>query len=46
MLTFLTLLLGVISGSHTIELNAPPAAKSVELFLDGEPLRYRSAPPW
>ena len=46
MLTFLTLLLGIVSGPRAIALNAPPDTASIELFLDGEPAKYRSAPPW
>jgi hypothetical protein len=45
-LTFLTLLLGIVSGPRAIALNAPPDTASIELFLDGEPAKYRSAPPW
>lgn len=46
MLTFLTLLLGIVSGPHAIALNAPPGTASIELLLDGEPVEYRNAPPW
>lgn len=46
MLTFLTLLLGIVSGPHAIALNAPPGTASIELLLDGEPVEYRTAPPW
>jgi hypothetical protein len=45
-LTFLTLLLGIVSGPRTIALNAPPDTASIELLLDGEPVNFRSAPPW
>jgi hypothetical protein len=45
-LTFLTLLLGIVSGSRAIALNAPPDTASVELLLDGERVGLRRAPPW
>jgi hypothetical protein len=46
MLTFLTLLLGIIHGPHPVALNAPARAASVELVLDGELFAIRRAPPW
>lgn len=46
MLTFLTLLLGIIHGPRPVALNAPARAASVELLLDGELFAIRRAPPW
>lgn len=46
MLTFLTLLLGIVSGPHAIALNAAPDTASIELLLDGNPVEYCTAPPW
>jgi hypothetical protein len=45
-LTFLTLLLGIVSGPRAIALNAPPDTASIELLLDGERVGLRRAPPW
>ena len=46
MLTFLTLLLGIVVGPREIELSAPPGTAAVEIFLDGEGVTRRTAPPW
>lgn len=46
MLTFLTLLLGVVWGQQTLELNAPAGTAAVEIFLDGNSLARRHRPPW
>lgn len=46
MVTFLTLLLGIINGPHLVALNAPARAASVELILDGERFAIRRTPPW
>lgn len=46
MLTFLTLLLGVVWGSHRIELNAPAGTAAVEIALDGNVQARRTRPPW
>jgi hypothetical protein len=45
-LTFLTLLLGIISGPRTVALSAGADTASVELLLDGERVGLRRAPPW
>ncbi|HQQ78086.1 MAG TPA: hypothetical protein PLB01_12095 [Thermoanaerobaculia bacterium] len=46
MLTFLTLLLGIVWGPREVELSAPAGTAAVELFLDGESVARRTAPPW
>ncbi|MBK9062422.1 MAG: hypothetical protein IPL89_04385 [Acidobacteria bacterium] len=46
MLTYLTLLLGIVVGPREIELSAPPGTAAVEIFLDGEGVARRTAPPW
>ena len=46
MLTFLTLLLAIVSGPHTVALSAAADTASVEVLLDGERVGLRRAPPW
>lgn len=46
MITFLTLILGIAAGVHTIEVQADPAASYVEFQLDGRTLRSVTQPPW
>lgn len=46
MLTFLTLLLGIVWGPRDIELSAPVGSAAVEIFLDGESVGRRTRPPW
>jgi hypothetical protein len=46
MLTFLTLLLGIVWGPRDVELSAPVGTVAVEIFLDGESLGQRSQTPW
>jgi hypothetical protein len=45
-LTFLTLLLGIVSGPRAVALNAGPGTASVELLLDGELIGLQRKPPW
>ncbi len=46
MLTFLTLLIGIVWGPREIELDAPARTSSVEILLDGERVARRIGPPW
>ncbi|MEO8054170.1 MAG: hypothetical protein ABI768_03390, partial [Acidobacteriota bacterium] len=46
MLTFQTLLLGIVAGPREIDLAAPAGTAAVEIFLDGEGVARRTAPPW
>ncbi len=46
MITFLTLLLGIAVGAHTIEVQVDPAAAFVEFQLDGRTLHSVTKPPW
>jgi len=46
MLTFLTLLLGIVWGPRDIELSAPVGTAAVEIFIDGESVARRTRPPW
>ena len=46
MLTFLTLLLGIVSGPRLVALSAGANTAEVELLLDGERVGFRQAPPW
>ena len=46
MISFLTLLLGIAVGAHTIEVQLDPAAAFVEFQLDGRTLHSVTQPPW
>ena len=46
MLTFLTLLLGIVWGPRDIELSAPVGTAAVEIFLDGESVALKPKAPW
>ena len=46
MLTFLTLLLGIVWGPRAIELSAPVGTAAVEIFLDGESVGLKAKAPW
>ncbi len=46
MISFLTLLLGIAVGAHTIEVQVDPAAAFVEFQLDGRTLHSVTKPPW
>ncbi|MEO8054441.1 MAG: hypothetical protein ABI768_04780 [Acidobacteriota bacterium] len=46
MVTFLTLILGIAVGVHTIEVQVGPAAAFVEFQLDGKTLHSVTQPPW
>ena len=46
MITFLTLILGIAVGVHTIEVQVDPAAAFVEFQLDGQTLHSVTKPPW
>ncbi len=46
MLTFLTLLLGIVAGPREIEVSAPADTAAVEIFLDGESVARRTRSPW
>jgi len=46
MIAFVTLLLGLISGSYPIEVAVSGPVARVELLLDGKVVRGISAPPW
>jgi len=45
-LAFLTLLLGLISGPHPVELSVNGPVAAVELILDGISVRRIEGPPW
>jgi len=46
MIEFVTLLLGLMTGTHPVEVAATGEVAAVELRLDGESLGVRDAPPW
>ena len=46
MIEFLTLMIGLVAGSRTVELAAEPPVVAVELLLDGEVVGRRDRPPW
>ncbi|MGZ6972068.1 MAG: hypothetical protein ACXVID_10425, partial [Thermoanaerobaculia bacterium] len=46
MISFVTLLLGIIVGARPIEVRAGPAVAAVEFRLDGQLLDVLTAPPW
>jgi hypothetical protein len=45
-LIFLSLFLGLMSGSHDVELQAGPEIKSIRLLLDGSEVAEMKQPPW
>jgi hypothetical protein len=45
-LTFLTLFLGLISGSQSVALTAGPEVESIEILVDGGPVARVADPPW
>jgi hypothetical protein len=45
-LVFLSLFLGLMSGSHDVELQAGPEIKSIRLLLDGSEVAEMTQPPW
>lgn len=46
MISFVTLLLGIVAGARPIEVQAGPAVAAVEFRLDGRLLVVLTAPPW
>ena len=46
MLTFLTLLLGIVAGPREVELGVPDGTAAVEVLLDGERVGLLRAAPW
>ncbi len=46
MIEFISLLLGLVSGSHPVEVNVVGAVASVELQLDGREVETLRRPPW
>jgi hypothetical protein len=46
MISFVTLLLGLVVGARPVEVQAAPAVAAVELRLDGRLLAVLTAPPW
>lgn len=46
MVAFLSLFLGLVVGTHPVELAASAQTARVELLLDGHPAGSDSAPPW
>ncbi len=46
MISFVTLLLGIVVGARPIEVQAGPAVAAVEFRLDGRLLVVLTAPPW
>jgi hypothetical protein len=46
MVTFLTLLLGVVWGPRQIDVGVPPGTAAVEIVVDGATAATRYAPPW
>ena len=46
MLTFLTLLLGVVAGARDVDLAVPAGTAALEIYLDGESVARRAQPPW
>jgi hypothetical protein len=46
MVEFLSVLIGLYTGVHTVELAAADEVAAIEVRLDGESLRVLSQPPW
>lgn len=46
MISFVTLLLGLVVGARPVEVQAAPAVAAVEFRLDGQLLVVLTAPPW
>lgn len=46
MITFLTLYLGLVTGTVPVEVGVGPEVARVELLLDGRPVAARAGPPW
>ena len=46
MIVFVTLLLGLISGSYPIEVKVSGPVVAVEFTLDGSPAGRITGPPW
>lgn len=46
MISFVTLLLGIVVGARPVEMQADPAVATIELRLDGRLLTVLTAPPW
>jgi hypothetical protein len=45
-IAFVTLLLGLISGAHRVEVSASGPVAAIEIQLDGAPVGTLSGPPW
>src|SRR5215208_314117 len=45
-IAFLTLFLGLLTGSHPVELSVSGPVAAVELRLNGAPIGTVSGPPW
>jgi hypothetical protein len=45
-IAFLTVFLGLVSGSHAVRLTASPDVAKVEILLDGTAVVRLAAPPW